>query len=74
MEDFALAQCSVLHDSAFMQTFCLVDELLCIVGLVCCSVNSAEDEADKRKIRKCSECEQAVGSHWTSFTLAELSR
>lgn len=35
---FALAQQNVLHDSAFMQTFCLLKGLLCIGGHVYCSI------------------------------------
>lgn len=36
---------NVLHDSAFMQTFCLPEELPCIGGNVYCSVLQTGDKA-----------------------------
>lgn len=49
MEYVAFTQNNVLHDSAFMQTFCLLKELLCIGGHVYCTVLQTEDEAAKSK-------------------------
>lgn len=51
ISEFALANgilCThnnVLHDSAVMQTFCLLKELLCIGGNVYCSILHTEDKA-----------------------------
>ena len=52
MEYSALTQNNVLHDSAFMQTFCLLKELLRISGHVYCTILQTEDEAAKKKKKK----------------------
>lgn len=51
MEYSALTLHNVLHDSAFMQTFCLLKDLLCISGHVYCTILQTGDKREKRWVQ-----------------------